>query len=209
LNRLRWNLLPPIPADHPINSYGFSGLTAQLLYNRGLTEPPQIEQFLEADKRLSGDPLLIPDMHRAVARTYQALLSGENIAVYGDFDADGITGTALLTQGLEALGGRITPYIPHRLEEGRGLNSNALEHLQQQGISLVITVDCGITGISQATKAKKKGLDIIITDHHTPLDELPPAIATINPKRADSSYPFPELAGVGVAFKEYGQRGTA
>lgn len=201
MNRLRWNLLPPIPADHPINSYGLSGLTAQLLYNRGLTEPPQIEQFLKADKRLSGDPLLIPDMHQAIARTYQALLSGENIAVYGDFDADGITGTALLTQGLEALGGKVTPYIPHRLREGHGLNSNALEHLQQQGISLVITVDCGITDISQATKAKKKGLDIIITDHHTPLDELPPAIATINPKRADSSYPFPELAGVGVAFK--------
>ncbi|MFC2027022.1 single-stranded-DNA-specific exonuclease RecJ, partial [Chloroflexota bacterium] len=136
MNRPRWNLLPTIPADHPINSYGLSGLTAQLLYNRGLTESSQIEQFLEADKRLSGDPLLIPDMHQAVARTYQALLSGESIAVYGDFDADGITGTALLTQGLEALGGRITPYIPHRLEEGRGLNSNALEHLQQQGISL-------------------------------------------------------------------------
>ncbi len=201
MNRLRWDLLPPIPADHPINSYGFSGLTAQLLYNRGLTEPPQIELFLKADKRLSGDPLLIPDMHQAAARTYQALLSGESIAVYGDFDADGITGTAILAQGLEALGGKITPYIPHRLREGHGLNSNALEHLQQQGISLVITVDCGITDISQATKAKKDGLDIIITDHHTPLDELPPAIATVDPKRADSSYPFPELAGVGVAFK--------
>jgi single-stranded-DNA-specific exonuclease len=201
LNRLRWNFLPPIPANHPINSYGLSGLTAQLLYNRGITEPSQIEQFLKADNRLSGDPWLIPDMHQAVARTYQALLCGEHIAVYGDFDADGITGTALLTQGLEALGGEITPYIPHRLREGHGLNSAALEHLQQQGVSLVITVDCGITGISHAAKAKKKGLDIIITDHHTPLDELPTAIAAIDPKRTDSSYPFPELAGVGVAFK--------
>jgi len=201
LNRLRWNLLPTIPADHPINSYGLSSITAQLLYNRGVTEPSQIEQFLQADSRLSGDPLLMPDIHQAVARTYQALLSGESIAVYGDFDADGITGTALLAQGLESLGGRITPYIPHRLKEGHGLNSAALEHLQQQGISLVITVDCGITGVSQAAKAKKKGLDIIITDHHTPLDELPPAIAAIDPKRADSRYPFPELAGVGVAFK--------
>jgi single-stranded-DNA-specific exonuclease len=201
LNRLRWNLLPPIPADHPINSYGFSSLTAQLLYNRGITEPSQIEQFLEADKRLSGDSWLMPDIHQAVARTYQALLSGEHIAVYGDFDADGITGTALLAQGLESLGGRITPYIPHRLKEGHGLNSTALENLQQQGISLVITVDCGITGVSQVAKAKKKGLDIIITDHHTPLDEMPAAIAAVDPKRDDSRYPFSELAGVGVAFK--------
>ena len=201
MNRLRWNLLPPIPTNHPINSYGLSGLAAQLLYNRGLAEPSQIEQFMKADSHLSGDPQLLPDMHQALARTFQALLSGESIAVYGDFDADGITGTALLAQGLEALGGKITPYIPHRLREGHGLNSTALEHLQQQGIGLVITVDCGITGISQTAKAKKKGLDIIITDHHTPLDELPPAIAAVDPKRADSSYPFSELAGVGVAFK--------
>lgn len=201
MNRLRWNLLPPIPTDHPINSCGFSGLTAQLLYNRGLTEPSQIEQFLKADNRLSGDPMLIPDMHQAVARTYRALLSGESIAVYGDFDADGITGTALLTQALEALGGNVTPYIPHRLKEGHGLNFNALEQLRRQGVNLVITVDCGITGISQAARAKKKGLDIIITDHHTPLDELPQADAAIDPKRADSEYPFTELAGVGVGFK--------
>jgi len=106
-----------------------------------------------------------------------------------------------LVQGLKALGGKITPYIPHRLREGHGLNSTALEELQQQGISLVITVDCGITGILQAKKAKSEGLDIVITDHHTPLDELPQAIAVINPKRADSKYPFSELAGVGVAFK--------
>ncbi|HEX79113.1 MAG TPA: single-stranded-DNA-specific exonuclease RecJ [Dehalococcoidia bacterium] len=201
MNHLRWNILTTIPADHPINSYGFSSLIAQLLYNRGVTEPSQIEQFLKADSRLSGDPWLIPDMHQAVTRTYRALLSGEHIAVYGDFDADGITGTALLVQGLEALGGNITPYIPHRLEEGHGLNSAALEYLQQDGASLVISVDCGITGISQTAKAKKKGLDIIITDHHTPLEELPPAIANIDPKRADSDYPFSDLAGVGVAFK--------
>lgn len=201
MNRLRWNLLPSIPTDHPIKSCNLSALTAQLLYNRGLTEPSQIELFLESDSRLSGDPMLIPDMHQAISRTYRALLSGEKIAVYGDFDADGITGTALLTQALEALGGNVTPYIPHRLKEGHGLNFNALEQLQQQGVSLVITVDCGITGIPQAARAKKKGLDIIITDHHTPLDELPQAVAAIDPRREDSDYPFPELAGVGVAFK--------
>jgi len=140
-------------------------------------------------------------MPRAVARIYQALLSGENIAIYGDFDADGITATALLVQGLTTLGGKTIPYIPHRLTEGYGLKTVALENLCQQGVSLVISVDCGITALSEVKKAKRMGLDIIITDHHTPLDMVPPAIAVIDPKRTDSTYPFSELTGVGVALK--------
>jgi single-stranded-DNA-specific exonuclease len=140
-------------------------------------------------------------MHLAVARIYRALLSGENIAIYGDFDADGITGTALLVQGLSSLGGKVIPYIPHRLTEGYGLKTAALEKLRQQGISLVITVDCGITALAEVKRAKRLKLDIIITDHHTPLPEIPPAVAIINPKRADSTYPFSELTGAGVAIK--------
>lgn len=201
MNRYRWNLLPPVPAEHSVNTPDLSPLITRLLYNRGVIEPSQVELFLAADERLLGDPGLLPDMHQAVARIYRALLSGESIAVYGDFDADGVTGTALLAQGLTALGARVVPYIPHRLKEGHGLNTTALEHLQQQGIGLVITVDCGITGLDQVRKAKRKGLDIVITDHHTPLDELPPAVAVVNPKRSDSNYTFSELAGVGVAFK--------
>jgi len=201
LNHYRWHLKPPVPVEHSINTSGLSPLIAQLLYNRSVTEPSQVELFMTGNKCLSGDPLLLPDMHQAVARIYRALLSGENIAIYGDFDVDGITATALLVQGLTALGGRITPYIPHRLREGHGLNTTALEHLHQQGISLVITTDCGITALSEVRKAKREGLDIIVTDHHTPLDELPQAKAVVNPKRTDSNYPFSELAGVGVAFK--------
>jgi len=140
-------------------------------------------------------------MHQAAARIYRALLSGENIAIYGDFDTDGITGTALLVQGLSALGGKITPYIPHRLTEGYGLKTAALENLHRQGISLVITVDCGITALAEVKRAKRMGLDIIITDHHTPLELLPPAVAVINPKLPHSNFPFSELAGVGVALK--------
>jgi len=140
-------------------------------------------------------------MHQAVARVYRALLSGENVAIYGDFDADGITGTALLVQGLTALGGKATPYIPHRLNEGHGLRTAALEDLYQQGISLIITVDCGITGLTETKRAKRRGLDIIITDHHTPLEEVPPAVAVVDPKLPHSNYPFSELAGVGVALK--------
>jgi single-stranded-DNA-specific exonuclease len=140
-------------------------------------------------------------MHRAVARLYQALLSNENIAVYGDFDADGITATALVVQGLSFLSCKATPYIPHRLTEGYGLKIAALESLKKQGISLVVTVDCGITAVPEVKKARRLGLDVIITDHHTPQDEIPPAKAVVNPKLPGSNYPFSELAGVGVALK--------
>jgi len=201
LNRSRWNLLPSVPDKHLVTTSGFSSLIAQLLYNRGLTETSQLDSFIAADNRLSGNPFLLPDMHRAVARIYQALLSGENIAIYGDFDADGITATALLVRGLSALGGKAIPYIPHRLTEGYGLRTAALENLYRQGVSLVISVDCGITALSQVKKAKRMGLNIIITDHHTPLTEIPPAIAIINPKLPNSNYTFSELTGVGVALK--------
>lgn len=201
MNHSRWNLLPSAPAQYLAATSGFSTLIAQLLYNRGLTEPSQLEPFIAADECLLGNPLLLPDMHRAVARIYRALLSGENIAIYGDFDADGITGTTLLVQALSSLGSRVTPYIPHRLTEGYGLKTATLDNLYQQGVSLVITVDCGITAFTQVKKAQRLGLDIIITDHHTPPAVVPPAIAVVNPKLPNSSYPFSELAGVGVAFK--------
>jgi single-stranded-DNA-specific exonuclease len=201
LSHYRWNLLPPVPDQNLAFNLGLSPLIAQILYNRGLTEPSQLEPFFTADRRLSGDPSLLPDIQPAVARIYRALLSGENIAIYGDFDADGITGTALLVQGLSRLGGKVTPYIPHRLTEGYGLKTAALEKLHQQGISLVISVDCGITALAEVKRAKRLKLDIVITDHHTPLPEIPPAVAVVNPKRADSAYPFPELTGAGVAGK--------
>ena len=200
MNNYRWNLLPPAP-ENLISASAFHPLIAQLLYNRGLTEPSRFEPFLTGDKRLSGSPLLLPDMPQAIARIYQALLSGENIAVYGDFDADGITATALLAKGLSALGGKVIPYIPHRLTEGYGLKTIALENLRHQGVSLIITVDCGITAVHEVKKAKRLGLDIIITDHHTALPEIPPALAIVNPKLPNSAYPFSELTGAGVAFK--------
>ncbi|MDP2729660.1 MAG: single-stranded-DNA-specific exonuclease RecJ [Dehalococcoidales bacterium] len=201
MSHSRWNLLPAVPDKHLSGAPGFSRLIAQLLYNRGLTEPSQVESFIAADDSLAADPNLLPGMHQAVARLYRALLSQENIAIYGDYDADGVTATALLVQGLTLLNGKAIPYIPHRLTEGYGLKTAALENLYRQGISLVVTVDCGITAVSQVKRAKRLGLDIIITDHHTPPAEIPPASAVINPKLPDSKYPYTELAGVGVAFK--------
>jgi single-stranded-DNA-specific exonuclease len=201
LNHSRWNVLPPAPAQYLGGISGFPPLIAQLLFDRGLTEPAQLESFITADKRLSYDPFLLPGMAQAVARVYRALLSGESMAIYGDFDTDGITATALLVQGLSSLGAKVTPYLPHRVSEGHGLRTGALERLSQQGISLVITVDCGITGIAEVKKARRLGIDIVITDHHTPLGEIPQATAVVDPKLPNSAYPFSELAGVGVAFK--------
>jgi len=201
LKHSRWNLLPSVPDRYLIPTLGVSPLISQLLYNRGLTELSQLEAFIAADRRLSGNPFLLPDMNRAVARIYRALLSGESIAVYGDFDADGITATALLVQGLTTLGGKVIPYIPHRLTEGYGLKTAALDNLYRQGVSLVISVDCGITALSEVKKAKRMRLDVIITDHHTPLPEVPPAVAVVNPRLPNSNYTFSELSGVGVALK--------
>lgn len=199
MNHHRWKVLPP--ARHLAELAGLPPLAAQLLYNRGITQPAQAEAFLEGDERLQGDPFLLPDMERAVARLYQALLGGESIAIYGDFDADGICGIALLTRGLALLDGKTTYYIPHRIEEGYGLNSASLESLRQQGVTLVITVDCGISNSTEVESALRRGIDIIITDHHVTPPALPTALAVIDPKREDSLYPFPQLAGVGVAFK--------
>jgi len=180
-------------------SNGLSPLAVQLLFNRGIN-PSGVASFLKPGHDLLADPFLLPGMPQAVARIYRALLSGEKIAVYGDYDVDGITATAILVTGLAKLGCQAIPYIPHRLAEGYGLRTAALEQLKQQGISLVISVDCGITAIEPVTKAGRK-LDIIVTDHHLPLPELPPALAIINPRLPGSVYPFTGLTGAGVAFK--------
>lgn len=140
-------------------------------------------------------------MDKAVARIREALRNDELIAVYGDYDADGVTATALLVELLRKLGGRVLPYIPHRLVEGYGLNHEALRKLREEGASLAITVDCGIGSLVEVEYARSLGLDIIVTDHHDVHDELPPAVAVINPKRADSEYPFRSFSGVGVGYK--------
>lgn len=200
MSHSRWNLLPSIP-DENVGVTGIPLLIRQLLYNRGITQPSDIETFLAADERLRGDPNILPGMHEAVARLYRALLSREKIAIYGDFDADGITATALLVQGLSMLDCEAIPYIPNRINEGYGLKITPLETLQKQGVSLVVTVDCGITAVSEIKKASRMGLDIIVTDHHVPPDDIPSAAAVIDPKLQGSEYPTSELAGVGVAMK--------
>ena len=202
MSHSRWNLLPPVKnLPQSDSSSRYSPLLVQLLYNRGINRPEDFPAFLASDRSLLGDPLLLPDMQKAIARIYQALLSGENISIYGDYDADGITATAVLVQGLSLLGGKASPYIPHRQTEGHGLTTTVLKRLYEEGVSLVITVDCGVTDVAEVKRAMGTGLDIVITDHHNPLGEIPAAIAVVNPKLSTSVYPFSSLAGVGVAFK--------
>ncbi|MCL5959829.1 MAG: single-stranded-DNA-specific exonuclease RecJ, partial [Chloroflexi bacterium] len=148
-----------------------------------------------------GDPFLLRGMNSAVDRIEKALRDRELIAVYGDYDVDGVTAATLLVQALESMGGRVMPYIPHRVDEGYGLNCAALETLAQQGATVVATVDCGIASVEEVSFGNGLGLDIIVTDHHSISGELPPAAAVINPKQAGCSYPFKDMAGVGVAFQ--------
>ena len=197
--RARWKVLPPVP-DEYLNACDIPPLVGQLLYNRGV-KPENIAPFLSADRRLEGNSFLLPDIPQAISRVYKAVLAREKIAVYGDFDVDGVTAIVILTEGLSRLGAEVIPYIPDRINEGHGLKIPALEKLHAQGVSLVITVDCGITDLKEVKKAQDMGMDMIITDHHIPLGSLPRAVAVVDPKRKDSAYPFLDLAGAGVVFK--------
>lgn len=179
---------------------GLDPLLAQVLYARKIDTPSLAREFL-SPREDAADPFTLADMPQAVDRLVRALREGEHIAVYGDYDADGVTATALLTLALRSLGGEVTPYIPDRFDEAYGLNNEALERLHDEGAALVVTVDCGVRSVEEVTFARSLGLDMVITDHHSVPRALPPAVAVINPKREDSAYPFRELAGVGVAYR--------
>lgn len=202
-----WRVAPPIPQDllerfaSVLKNGSSTGLIAQLLYNRGVKDLSGVESFLAADERLLHDPLLLPDMEKAVRRICQGIEGGETIAIYGDFDVDGITATTLLVEGLSKLGGRIVPYIPHRTEEGYGLSDAALERLAAQGVNLVVTADCGISAAPEIETANALHMDVVVTDHHNVPSKLPSACAIVDAKRSGSVYPFGDLAAVGVAYK--------
>ena len=174
---------------------------ARLLYNRGVTQHDEIRRFLANDlKENLHDPFLLEDMEQAVARVKKAIAEGEKITVYGDYDVDGITSTVILYQYLSEQTERLEYYIPSRLEEGYGLNCSALDTIRENGTTLLITVDTGTTAVDEIAYAKSIGLDVVVTDHHECMETLPDC-PVVNPKRKDSRYPFPELAGVGVVFK--------
>ena len=180
--------------------YGYDELAVFLLAARGITEPEDIDEFLNNETELS-DPFLLADMDKAVNRIRKAVDDFERIAVYGDYDADGVTATALLYLYLESQGADVTYYIPSRMEEGYGLHNDAIDILAERGVNLIITVDNGINSVEEAQYIASKGIDLVITDHHHPGETLPQAVAVVNPHRADDTSPFKDTAGVGVAFK--------
>ncbi|MBN1200266.1 MAG: single-stranded-DNA-specific exonuclease RecJ [Anaerolineae bacterium] len=206
----RWRMMPPIPPDVLSSLSVYHPVMAQVLYNRGQDSPEKVRVFLQGGDGALHNPFLMMGMSDAVSRIRRAIKHGELIAVYGDFDADGVTSTALLTQALRALGARVRPYIPSRVDEGYGVNDDALDALAREGVKLMITVDCGIRAVDEIEYGKSLGLDIIVTDHHSVGEQLPGALAVLNPKvdakrRRDEGrtdgYPEDMLAGVGVAYK--------
>lgn len=181
--------------------FNIDKLIARILVNRGIIEDEKISIFLNPNRNNFYDPYLLNDMDKAVDRIIKAINNKEKIIIYGDYDVDGITSTTVLKKFLEERGIEIGYYIPNRLNEGYGLNNNAIDKIVDKNYSLMITVDCGISCINEVEYIKKFGIDVIITDHHEPLEELPKAMAVIDPKRKDNTYPFNQLAGVGVVFK--------
>ncbi|MBN1640635.1 MAG: DHH family phosphoesterase [Anaerolineae bacterium] len=194
----KWQVRAPVPAAHLDQFPTRSPLLVQVLHNRRLCDASAAERFL-ARRWSDDDPYLLPDMERAVDVLIRAIHRKERIAVYGDFDADGVTATVLLVQTLAGLGADVIPHIPNR-SEGYGLNQSALQELFAQSVRLVVTVDCGIRAVDEIARANRS-LEFIVTDHHSVGPRLPPASAVINPKRADSAYPGKPLSGVGVAYK--------
>ena len=183
------------------NKFNISKLLAKVLVNREVVDDEQIKVFLSPTRNDFYDPFLMPDMEIAVNRIIKAIEKNEKVVIYGDYDVDGITSTTVLKKFLAERGLDVGYYIPNRLEEGYGLNKEAIKEIIDEKYTLMITVDCGISGIEEIEICNKLGIDTIITDHHEQLEELPKALAVIDAKRKDSTYPFRNLAGCGVVFK--------
>jgi len=178
-----------------------SPIIAQILFRRGVKDAAGAQKFFNPTIDRLYDPFLLDDMDKAADRLRKAILADENILIYGDYDVDGITSVSFLHLLLKELGAHVSYYIPNRQTEGYGLSEYGIDEAEKRQVQLIITVDCGITGHEQIDYANNKGIDVIVTDHHEPGPTLPNAVAVVDPKRHDSTYPFQQLAGVGVAYK--------
>ena len=184
-----------------VEKYNVSSLLAKILVNKNIIKEEEIKLFLNPTRNDFHNPFLMPDMEKAVDRILKAIQNNENILIYGDYDVDGITSVTVLKRFFKDRGVNVNYYIPNRLNEGYGLNKEAIKKIIDDGTNLMITVDCGITGNKEIDYGNSLGLDTIVTDHHEPGEILPNALAVIDTKREDNIYPFRELAGVGVSFK--------
>lgn len=212
--RRRWRVAPESQPSAIAALGNLPPLVGHLLVRRGISTASQAKEFLEAAVSLFEDPKTLPDVDRATARIKAARDNSETVAVYGDFDADGVTGTALMVKALRRYGLTVISYIPHRVSEGHGLNVTAIDNLREQGVALIITVDCGVTDLAAIQHANEHGVDTVVTDHHLVAENLPDAAAIINPHAEHSNYGFDHLTGVGMTLKlsqallepEYGER---
>lgn len=184
-----------------VAKFGISEVLARILVNREITKEEGVKVFLEPTRNDFYDPLLLPDMKKAVDRIIKAIETKEKVVIFGDYDVDGITSVTVLKKFLKERGLETGYYIPNRLEEGYGLNQNAIEKIKEEKYTLMITVDCGISSINEIEECNKLGIQTIITDHHEQAEKIPNAYAVVDAKRKDNQYPFRELAGVGVVFK--------
>ena len=190
-----------ITEEYIKQKYKLKNLIVKIIEQKNFKNEEELKVFLNPTRTDFYDPYLMPDMEKAVSRILKALKNNENITIFGDYDADGITSTTILKRFFHDINKECNVYIPNRLNEGYGLNKNAIKKLSEDGTNLIITVDCGITAIEETKYAKELGIDIVITDHHEPGEEIPDAEAVVDCKRKDNKYPFRELAGCGVAFK--------
>ena len=198
----KWNIGTPDPqAAERLREAGYPYLLSTVLAARGVDGAESAAEFLDRERKLTLSPMLMQDMDKAVGRIQQAIAEGETVAVFGDYDVDGITSTVLLMDYLKNCGVRCLRYIPRRIEDGYGLSKDAIQGLRDQGATLMVTVDCGITGNDEVDFANSIGLDVVVTDHHECKETLPRAVAVVDPHRPDCPYPFKHLAGVGVALK--------
>lgn len=200
----RWVPPPPVAVGEVTRlreSVGLPTEVCELLVRRGRGEPDAARAFLRPSFASLHSPDLLPDMEAALDRVERAVARAEPILVHGDYDADGVCSAALLTRGLQELGARIEPFVPHRLRDGYDLGEGGLARAREVGAGLVLTADCGVSAVEAVETAGRMGLDVVITDHHRPPPRLPAAVAVVDPAREEAGYPFPGLAGVGVAFK--------
>jgi single-stranded-DNA-specific exonuclease len=198
-NSFRWTVCEVVDDGCELRKK-YPSVVCQLLYNRGIRTLNEAEVFLSPEKGIIYDALLLPDIAKGAMRIYNSLLSGDKIAIYGDFDVDGITSTSIMYKGLKKIGADVITHIPHRSQEGHGLHVPFLEDLYKQGVKLVVTVDCGVTCVEEIAAFKRK-MDFVITDHHLPTGPVPDAVAVIDPYLEGSQYPYKEIAGCAVAFK--------
>ncbi len=197
-----WNIRRPKDgAAERLMEAGYSYLVAGVMASRGIESPEEAAECLSREEFLTHSPFLMADMDKAVARINEALECGEKIAIFGDYDVDGITATCILVDYLKNRGANVMHYIPRRVEDGYGLSEDAIEGLRRSGATLLVTVDCGITGVEEVEFARSIGMDTVVTDHHECKEQLPDAVAVVDPRRTDCPYPFKHLAGCGVALK--------